>query len=51
MVDLKRFKEAIASYGTLSTFVKLLLNYQATGNRIIPCDWQDLVTALLKTNP
>ena len=48
MLDSRRFKEAIISYGMNSPFVKQMLNPWSPCNRIIPQDWRDLVTAVLE---
>ena len=43
-----RFKEAMISYDTHSTFVKQTLILQSICNRIIPQDLKDLITAILQ---
>lgn len=48
MLDLKRFKEAIVSYGMHSPYVKQMLNSWSTYNRIVPQDWRDLAQAVLE---
>lgn len=48
MLDLRRFKEAIVSYGMHLPFKKWMLNLRATRNRILPQDWKDLFTAVLE---
>lgn len=48
---LKRFKEAIDSYGMHSPFVKQMLNSWTTWNRIIPGDLKDLIIAVLEADP
>ncbi|XP_052610186.1 oxidized purine nucleoside triphosphate hydrolase isoform X1 [Peromyscus californicus insignis] len=48
MLDLRRFKEAIASYGMHSPYVKQMLNTWSTCNRILPKDWRDLAQAVLE---
>ena len=47
-LDLKRFKEVIASYGMYSPFTKQILNLQSLCNRIISKDWIDLAKAVLE---
>lgn len=51
MLDLKKFKETIVSYGMRSPFVKQMPNSWFTQNRIIPQDWKDLATAVLEAGP
>ena len=51
MLDLRRFKEAIVSYGMLLPFVKQILNLWSVCNRIIPKDWIDLVKGVLESGP
>ena len=51
MLNLRRFKEVIVSYGMHSPFVKQMLNSWSTSNRIIPQDWRVLVTVVLESGP
>lgn len=51
VLDLRRFKEDVVSYGMHSPFVKWILNSWATQNRIIPQEWKDLVAATLEAGP
>lgn len=51
MLDLRKFKEVIISYGTYSPFVENMLNLWSTCNRIISQDCKDLVTAVLDPGP
>ena len=51
MLDLRRFKEAIVSYGMHSPFVKQMLNWWSVCNKIIPKDWIDLFKAVLEPGP
>ncbi|XP_052593228.1 torsin-1A-interacting protein 1 isoform X3 [Peromyscus californicus insignis] len=48
MLDLRRFKEAIVSYGMHSPYVKQMLNSWSTYNRIVPQDWRELAQAVLE---
>ena len=51
MLYLRRFKEAIVSYGMHSPFVKQMLNLRSVCNTIIPKDWIDLVKGVLEPGP
>ena len=51
ILDLRRFKAAVTSYGINSPYVKQMLNSWATQNRIIPQDWKDLASAILEAGP
>ena len=51
MLDLRRFKEAIVSYGMHLPFVKQILNSWSVCNRIIPKHWIDLVKGVLEPGP
>ena len=48
MLDLRRVKEAIVSYGIHSSFVKQLLNSWSSCNQITPKDWLDMASAVLE---
>ncbi|XP_052568117.1 endogenous retrovirus group K member 10 Gag polyprotein-like [Peromyscus californicus insignis] len=48
MLDLRRFKEAIVSYGMHSPYVKQMLNSWSAYNRIVPQDWWELAQAVLE---
>lgn len=47
MIDPGYFKEAMLLYAIYSPYVKQILNNWATQNRIIPQDWERLVTAAM----
>ena len=49
IIDLRRFKEEIISYGMHAPYVKQILNSWATQNRVILQDWKDLATAISET--
>ena len=49
LLDLKRFKETIASSGMHLPFVKQMFSSWSDCNRIIPNDWKDLVNGVLET--
>ena len=51
MLDLRRFKEVIVSYGMYSPFAEKMLNLWSTCNRIISQNWKDLVIAVLDPGP
>ena len=51
MLDLRRLKEAIVSYGMHSSFVRQMLKSWTTKNRTVPQDWKDLITAILESGP
>ena len=51
MLDLRRFKDAIVSYGIHLPFVKQMLNSWLVCNRIIPKDWIELVKGVLEPGP
>lgn len=51
VLDLRRLKEAVISYGMHSPLVNRILKSWATQNRFIPQDWKDLATAILEAGP
>ena len=51
MLDSRRFKKAIVSYGMHLPFVKQILNSWSVCNRIIPKHWIDLVKGVLEPGP
>ena len=51
VLDLRRFKEAIVSYGIHLAFVEKMLNSWPVGSRIIPNDEKKLIKALLEPGP
>lgn len=50
ILDLKRFKGAVFSYGSHSPYVHQMLNSWATKDRIILQDCKDLATAILESD-
>ena len=48
VLDLRKFKESVTSFGMHSTFVKQILTSWAIKNRIIPQDWKDMARAILE---
>ena len=48
MLDLRRVKEAIVSYGMHSPFVKQMLNLWSVCNRIITKHWIEFVKGFLE---
>ena len=51
ILNLRRFKEVIVSYGIHLPFVKQMLNSWLVCNRIIPKDWIELVKGVLEPGP
>ena len=51
MLNLRKFKKVIVSYGMYSSFVRQRLNSWSVFERTIPKDWIDLVKAVLEPGP
>ena len=51
MLDFRRFKEAIVSYGMHSPFVKQMFNLWLACNRILPKVRTELVIGILEPSP
>ena len=48
ILDLRRVKESIVSYGMHSPFVRQLLNSWSTHQQVTPKDWSDMAEAVLE---
>jgi hypothetical protein len=48
VLGLRKFKESTTNFGMHSPFIKQILTYWATKNRIIPQDWKDTAKAILE---
>jgi hypothetical protein len=51
VLDLKKFKETVITYGLHSPYVRKILNNWTTQNHVIPKDWKDLMSAILEPVP